>query len=123
MGNSQAQHRAAIGLYYNKCRCTTKLLLFRLFDFWNSVDIFIEQSHHYIIRTGTFLSVLSQETLFVNYLFRILYAILMLSGDVESNPGPSMMSQFTLDIFHLNIRSILNKIDLFLNLVTDFDIL
>lgn len=124
MGNSLAQHRAAIGLYYNKCRCTTKLLLFRLFDFWNSVDLFIEQSHHYILRTGTcFLSVITQETLFVNYLFQILYAILMLSGDVESNPGPSMMSQFTLDIFHLNIRSIRNKIDLFLNLVTDFDIL
>ena len=114
MGNSLVQHWAAIGLYYNKCRCTTKLLLFCLFDFWNSVDLFIEQSHHYILMTGScFLSVITQETLFVNYLVQILYAILMLSGDVESNPGPFMMSQFTLDIFHLIIRSIGNKINLF----------
>ena len=53
MGFSLVQQRAAIGLYYSKCRCTRKLLLFRLFDFWNSVKLFIEQSHHYILRTGT----------------------------------------------------------------------
>lgn len=50
-----------------------------------------------------------------------MFVILLLSGDIETNPGPSAPN--SLDILHLNIRSIRNKIDSLLYLVQDFDLL
>ena len=46
--------------------------------------------------------------------------ILLLSGDIETNPGPSAES--VLDIFHLNIRSLRNKIDSLNAIVSEYDI-
>ena len=42
-------------------------------------------------------------------------------GDIETNQGPK--TENFLDIIHLNIRSIRNKVDLLLYLVQDSDIL
>lgn len=44
-------------------------------------------------------------------------------GDVENNPGPIEDNAYTLDILHLNVRSIRNKIENLLYLVSDIDIL
>ena len=46
-----------------------------------------------------------------------------MSGNVETNPGPHAQTQYTIDIFQLNIRRIRNKIDDLISLVSDFDIL
>ena len=43
------------------------------------------------------------------------------AGDVERNPGP--IPEQTLSVFHLNIRSIRNKIEYLKDNFTDFDIL
>ena len=51
----------------------------------------------------------------------IMFLILLISGDIESNPGPSSLQ--SLDILHLNIRSIRNKIDSVKHLIQDFHIL
>lgn len=50
---------------------------------------------------------------------------MILSGDVETNPGLDHLhvTQFILDIFPLNVRSIRNKFDQFLSMVSDYDIL
>ena len=42
-------------------------------------------------------------------------------GDIETNQGPK--TEIFLDIIHLNIRSIRNKVDLLMYLVQDSDIL
>lgn len=44
-------------------------------------------------------------------------------GDFEPNPGPIEDNAYTLDILHLNVRSIRNKIENLLYLVSDIDIL
>ena len=47
----------------------------------------------------------------------------MLCGDIESNPGPIDQNVYTVDILHLNVRSIRNKIENLLFLTSEFDIL
>ncbi|CAG2217259.1 unnamed protein product [Mytilus edulis] len=49
--------------------------------------------------------------------------MLILSGDVESNPGPAVdISDQSLSIFHCNIRSLRNKLDYISNVIEEFDI-
>lgn len=45
------------------------------------------------------------------------------SGDIEVNSGPTEGKIHTLDIFHLNIRSIRHKIQSLKTFVSEFDIL
>ena len=55
-----------------------------------------------------------------NFVFQFLFFILLLTGDIELNPGPKSGS--VLDIIHLNIRSIRNKIKDLYTIVLEFDI-
>ena len=60
-------------------------------------------------------------SLFCMYIFvSFCFFILLLSGDIELNPGPKYGS--VLDIIHLNIRSIRNKIEDLYKIVNEFDI-
>ena len=59
----------------------------------------------------------------MSYCIQVIFLLLLISGDIETNPGPCSQTQYTIDIFHLNIRSIRKKIDSLISLVTDFDIL
>jgi exonuclease III len=63
---------------------------------------------------------LSSVSLELEFLFQSLFFILLLSGDIELNPGP--MYDRVIDIFHLNVRSIRNKIDDLYAIVHEFDI-
>lgn len=122
MGSTLEQYRAAVGLYYYRSRCTTKHLLFRV-SLLNLFTYFLLKGLRYYITR--LLSKVVQESLFISYILQIIHVLLILSGDVETNPGPEHLhvTQFTLDIFHLNVRSIRNKFDQFLSLVSDYDIL
>ena len=55
-----------------------------------------------------------------NFVFQFLFFILLLTGDIELNPGPKSGS--VLDIIHLNIRSIRNKIKDLYTIVLELDI-
>ena len=58
------------------------------------------------------------------YFTIIVQFLLILSGDVELNPGPNMTLQHsTISIFHQNIRSIRNKFDYIKSNFLDYDIL
>ena len=51
--------------------------------------------------------------------------VLLISGDVETNPGPGNTStdqNYCLTIYHHNIRSIRNKINDIVHILQDFDI-
>ena len=49
--------------------------------------------------------------------------ILLACMDVELNPGPLSADVNSLDIFHLNTRSIRNKIDYLTDIVDSYQIL
>lgn len=55
--------------------------------------------------------------IFSMYFFAL---VLILSGDIETNPGPSYKS--VVEIIHLNVRSIRNTIDSLNAIVSDVDI-
>ena len=67
------------------------------------------------------LSIISKFSLDINFYFQFFTYILILGGDIETNPGPDISN--VLDIIHLNIRSIRNKIAFLNTFVHDFDIL
>jgi hypothetical protein len=50
--------------------------------------------------------------------------LLLLSGDIETNPGPTNLNHVNnFGIFHLNIRSLRNKTDFVIDLVDEYQIL
>nr|XP_022313371.1 uncharacterized protein LOC111118283 [Crassostrea virginica] len=117
-GNTVEQYRAAIGLFYGTVR-TAKFSFFSFYLF-NILHEFLQ----YFANSGTLLiRYCRQYILQVNYFMQVIFLLLLMSGNVETNPGPHAQTMYTIDIFHLNIRSIRNKIDALISLVSDFDIL
>ena len=55
--------------------------------------------------------------------FPFLLILLLLSGDVERNPGPDINDHYDLSVLHLNIRSLRNKLSFIDTFCSDFDIL
>lgn len=75
-----------------------------------------------LFKTKQLFKFLSNWSITFNFCAQIfIFCVLLLSGDIETNPGPS--AENSLDIMHINIRSIRNKIDSLLYLVQDFDVL
>lgn len=58
---------------------------------------------------------------FIQYCVHIIYILLFLCGNNEPNPGPIEDNAYTSDKKHLNVRSIRNKVEYLLYLVSDFD--
>ena len=53
----------------------------------------------------------------------IVWLLLILSGDIETNPGPDNIYEHSVSILHSNIRSICNKIDYIIDNFSDFECL
>lgn len=73
----------------------------------------------------TLLRCWAQYSIVIGYFFQVIFMLLFLSEDIETNPGPCPGTKYTINIFHLNIRSIRNTLYIRQNtkLVTDFDVL
>ena len=69
-----------------------------------------------------FLSNQSKSVILNTQLYVVLFCLLLQSGDIEQNPGPSNLEN-CLSICHCNIRSIRNKLDFIKDNFLDFDIL
>lgn len=54
---------------------------------------------------------------------QIIYFIQLLCGYIETNPGPCYVPYHALNTVHLNARSIRNKINDLVSMVSDFDVL
>lgn len=118
MGNSLEQYRAAIGNFYFSCRCVCRSVLVNFFGFSFFSKIFMFPS------IGLFalaMKHLSRHIVVYNFYLQFFMFLLLLCGDIEVNPGPIMTN--VLDILHLNIRSIRNKVANLNTIVHDFDIL
>jgi hypothetical protein len=116
MGDTIAQYRAAIGNFYISCSVILKRATFVIF--------YMSKLIHYLCKCSRsikgYVMSLSSVSLELGFLFQFLFFILLLSGDIELNPGP--MYDRVIDIFHLNVRSIRNKIDDLYAIVHEFDI-
>lgn len=122
-GDTIEQYRAAIGLFYSCVRCVKKCFYLNLFQLRVLFKCLLQNLLWFGNLYKTMLKCFAQHSLVINYFFQVMFMLLFLSGDIETNPGPCTGTQYTLDIFHLNIRSIRNKLDGLLSLVSDFDVL
>lgn len=119
MGSSAASRRMSIGLFYNKAygmvrrMCLGKIL----FDFSYLFSFFKFTRNHFLACNSLVKSICNIETAILVWL------LVLLSGDVELNPGPNTNSEHNISIMHCNIRSIRNKIEYVLNKFCDFDCL
>ena len=119
MGNDVTQYRMAVGIFNSSVRiCRHKYTI--NYDF-----------NYVLIKFLLSLQRLSQLTIYkyLNSLLAcaiivvcadIICFILLLSGDVEPNPGPY---NGTLDLLHLNIRSLRNKLEFIKDNLLNFDIM
>lgn len=120
MGDTLTQYRAAIGKFYYVGRYLSKFSSFIL-----QYDVILKNLLRYLSNCQCalkFVRLLAFFSLDLNFFIQFYCFILLLSGDVELNPGP--VYEHVLDIIHLNIRSIRYKVNLiFLNtFLHDFDI-
>ena len=115
------------------------LSIFRLIKYLISVIIIsFNQSYRLgicrILTVTAFLFVLTKEIgeLSIDFLsidnYHLLFLLdrlLLLSGDIETNPGPAQINNdiHSVSVFHQNIRSIRNKFDYISENFLDFDIL
>lgn len=109
----------SVGLFYTKAygiftRKTIGKLNFRFF----LIPLLLKNIRKGIYRIGNFLqlSIYNLETAI------IITLLVLLSGDIEENPGP-VNSEYCVSLLHSNIRSIRNKLDYITNTFCDFDIL
>ena len=119
MGNCLVSYRAEIGLFYNRCQkvgrtCKVSMSIYFSFSFIIRV---IKQLCHLTDKPLTFCYANVHHIVLAYAFFSML---LIMSGDVESNPGPI---EHCLSIIHSNIRSIRNKLEFIKNNLLDFDVL
>lgn len=118
--NSLASYRAEIGLFYNRCQkygCTHQVRLsfcFGLFFIWKNIKRF---SSSY----GKLLICYSSNIHHILLAYTVLSLLLLMSGDIETNPGP--IFSHCISIIHSNIRSIRHKMNYIKDNLLDFDIL
>lgn len=120
MGNSLLQWRVTVGMFYNRCQGlirTGKVSIKLIIDFH-----FLQFIFKVLQQLLSLLARANKMVLIENFYFIIIHLLLILSGDVEVNPGPQIFKH-SLSILHNNIRSLRNKIDYIKDNYLDFDIL
>lgn len=120
MGNSLLQWRVTVGMFYNRCQGlirTGKVSIKLIIDFH-----FLQFIFKVLQQLLSLLASVNKMVLIENFYFIIIHLLLILSGDVEVNPGPQIFKH-SLSILHNNIRSLRNKMDYIKDNYLDFDIL
>lgn len=108
MGNTTESYRAAIGAFYS----VTHKFLGRRSQGFNINAMF------YAYCTLNVFCLLSMASFVKNDAFKFYrFLILLICMDIHENPGPAFGEIYSLDIIHLNTRSIRNKIEYLSNLV------
>ena len=121
MGNSICQWQVTVGLLYNKCqRLTTRCKV----SINISLNIFLLPIVLNIICKLMKVTISMNKLLLDRYLyvFLLTYLLLILSGDIELNPGPQFLGHSS-SVLHVNIRSIRHKLEYIKEHFLDFDIL
>ena len=125
MGNDAVSHRVAIGIFYCKTNpCTHKCSFHRTHVIVEILELFLFTCCYVKKRCYDFCT--NNLTNFA-LVISIVKLLMLLSGDIEENPGPpqgdiTRFLQTSVSIIHLNIRSLRNKISDIAHIVEDFDI-
>jgi len=128
MGNDLIQWRSAIGVF----NLRTQRLNIKMFYPWYPFDYIFNCSNYIFKRSKYCLNICTSflVSIFLNIEFSSTVLLLvMLSGDVELNPGPLVSNneqcstRDSISLIHLNIRSIRNKFDYIKNEFLDYTVL
>ena len=120
MGSDVASWRLSIGLFYGKAygivsRSYTGKISFSfiyLMQFFQRL-----KKSFWLLSSTIYNSINNIETAILVWL------LIILSGDVETNPGPDSYREHCVSILHCNIRSIRNKLEYIVENFCDFDCL
>jgi hypothetical protein len=111
-----------IAIYFRNIFCTLGFCLLKLIF---SINMFLLLFNNNLKKISQNIAECLRLFYFIGSqaLFSIKKLLLLLSGDIETNPGPNNQNDACLSIIHQNIRSIRNKIDFIKDHFNDFEIL
>ena len=119
MGNSIVEWRVTVGGFYNRCQ---RLRL----PYKVSINFILHLNLCYFIKImKQLLSVaVDAKTKFLNecFYYILIQRLLVISGDVEINPGPNDTSHCS-SVLHSNIRSIRNKLNYIKDNFLEFNVI
>ncbi|CAC5404095.1 unnamed protein product [Mytilus coruscus] len=121
MGSDIVTHRISIGLFYCKISSGCKTVIKHTFSFNDVLFEICVNLEKYKLWIQSKYKSYSDIVSF----YMLLYSLLLICGDIESNPGPGGTSdppEKTLSVFHGNIRSLRNKLNYITDIIEDFDI-
>ena len=125
MGNELSSWRASIGLFYSKSRGSLKRVIVThciSLDLLQTLARLLQHFYLTFIITCFLMACNSANANFIH----VIALLLLLSGDVELNPGPDFDTNDdlgALSLIHLNIRSIRHKLDYIFKTLSDYGIL
>ena len=122
MANDITSHRAAIGAFHCKCYCRfiRKYTFLCRSTFAHTLNQFTDRFRTFFIGVYWCFLFSATKTIVQNNDFQFLLMILLLiSMDVESNPGP----ESEISIFNWNTRSVRNKLDYLQDIACEYNIL
>ncbi|PJE77993.1 hypothetical protein CI610_03077 [invertebrate metagenome] len=120
MGNDFMGHRVAIGNFYAKAY---RYMIFRLRSVFFHFKIFVFLTNVLKSTIAVCVNLLKnyrKTYMSNNYFLLILILLLLQHMDIESNPGPV---EGELSVFHLNIRSVRNKLEYIENIAGEYDVI
>jgi len=119
MGNDIAAFRMTVGLFNSSKYCCRKKVVYM----WSASNEFVL----FLLTLFGLSRALLSGCIIRPFVFEMnlllidaLRFLLLLSGDIELNPGPDYKA---LSVLHLNVRSIRNKLDYVASNLCNFDIL
>ena len=122
MGSDIASWRMSIGLFYGVMYgMVTKSYIGKISLNFTSlfiVSLYIRRLV-YTLGINVYESISNMET--ATYI--IVQLLLILSGDIELNPGPTNLREHSVSFLHCNMRSIRNKLEHIIDNFCDFDCL
>ena len=113
----------------SKCVCSVNWLKSSLltFDLWVTLSLLTCDLYYLNYKTDRFYNFYHpcyiEQSTFDKYNLIVTVMKLILSNDIELNPGPNNNEAHCLSIFHQNMRSMRNKLDYIKDSFLDFDIL
>lgn len=121
MGNELMIWRVSIGCFYNKLhgyRCPRSITC----KFHLDISLFLLSVLRAVHSCIGVANIFFVESVYTLQTALVVAALVLLGGDVETNPGPTT-GEHCISILHCNIRSIRNKLEFIKDNFTDFDIL
>lgn len=126
MGSDAVSHRVAIGLFYSRTNPVITRCVYC--KYYSIFSVFCKFLRNVLSLLYKLILSFNSNAINVTLFLCIFELCILLSGDVELNPGPAPSNTpdqigSSISILHHNIRSLRNKIDDIQHIVEEFDII